>query len=83
MQAWMRKEANPPSRAGDLPALAAAFDKMVGMAPAGYANWASISKDGASAARAGDLRAAQRACSSCHDQYKRKYKDEMRSHPLP
>jgi len=66
----------------DMPALAAALDKVVKMAPAGYPNWASISKDGAAAARAGDMDATKAACTACHNQYRAKYKAELRTRPV-
>ena len=85
LQEWMKRVANKPMLAKDAPAVAEAFDKMVPLAPPGaaYANWASISKDGAKAARAADLDAAKAACRGCHDQYKRKYKTELRTRALP
>lgn len=82
LQAWMKANANPPTLTGDLPGLAAALDKMIGFAPPGYTNWSSISKDGAAAARAGDLSAAKAACRACHDQYKQKYKTEIRARKI-
>jgi hypothetical protein len=51
--------------------------------PEGYTNWVSISKDGATAARAGNLDAARAACTGCHTQYKKKYKSELRARALP
>jgi hypothetical protein len=82
LQAWMKSNANPPVMTSDLPKLAAVLDKISGLAPAGYANWASIAKDGAAAARSGDLAAAKASCRTCHDQYKQKYKTEMRPRPV-
>lgn len=80
LQAWMKTHANPPVMTNDLPGLATVLDKTAAFAPpgAGYESWASISKDGAAAARSGDLAAAKAACRSCHDQYKQKYKTELR-----
>ncbi|MBX3216865.1 MAG: hypothetical protein KF850_32825, partial [Labilithrix sp.] len=80
LQAWMKAHANPPVMTNDLPGLATVLDKTAAFAPpgAGYESWASISKDGAAAARSGDLAAAKAACRSCHDQYKQKYKTELR-----
>ncbi|HVH43239.1 MAG TPA: hypothetical protein VM925_12880 [Labilithrix sp.] len=82
LQAWMKANANPPVMTKDLPGLASALDKIVGFAPPGYTNWASIAKDGAAAARAGDLDAAKASCRTCHDQYKQKYKAEIRARKL-
>ena len=63
-------------------ALATALEQMQKFAPAGYTNWVSISKDGAKAAKAGDLAGAKASCRSCHDQYKNKYKTEMRDRKI-
>lgn len=77
LQAWMKANANPPTIAKDLAGLALVLDRMSTFAPMGYPNWVSISKDGAAAARSGDLDAAKASCRSCHDQYKQKYKAEL------
>lgn len=82
LQAWMKANTNPAIAANDLPGLAGALDKTATFAPAGYTNWASISKDGAKAARAGDMTAAKASCRTCHDQYKDKYKKEMRARKI-
>lgn len=76
LQAWMKANTNPAIAANDLPALATALDKTAGFAPAGYGNWASIAKDGAKAAKAGDMTAAKASCRTCHDQYKDKFKKD-------
>jgi hypothetical protein len=78
----MKDNTTAASTAGDLPALATALDAIVGMAPPGYPNWVSISKDGAAAARAGNLEATKAACTGCHKQYRAKYKAEHRARPI-
>jgi hypothetical protein len=78
----MKANTNPPIAANDLPALAAALEKTAGFAPAAYTNWGSIAKDGAKAARAGDMTAAKASCRTCHDQYKDKYKKELRARKI-
>jgi hypothetical protein len=83
LNAWMKANASPASVAEDFDGLAAAFDKIVGFAPAGsYPNWTSIAHDGADAARAQSLDGAKAACRGCHSQYKDKYKREMRDRPI-
>lgn len=82
LQAWMKEHANPPVMANDAPRLAAALDEMVAFAPPGYTNWVSIAKDGAAAARSGDVAAAKASCRSCHDQYKGPYRTEMRARKI-
>lgn len=83
LQGWMRQNVNPPMNKSDGPGLAEALDKIAAMAPPGYPNWTSISKDGAAAARSGDMSATKASCRSCHDQYKKKYKSEMRGRKVP
>jgi hypothetical protein len=78
----MKANTAPAMSGQDFDALSAALDKIVGFAPSGYANWVSISKDGADAARAKNLDAVKASCRSCHNQYKDKYKREMRSRPI-
>ncbi len=78
----MKSNANPPVMANDAEGLANVLDKIAAMSPPGFANWASISKDGAKAARDGDISAAKAACRSCHEQYKQKYRDEVRARPI-
>lgn len=82
LQAWMKSNANPPVMANDAAGLAVAFDKISRLAPSGYTNWASIAKDGAKAARAGDVPGAKASCRTCHDQYKAKYKSELRTRKI-
>jgi cytochrome c556 len=79
----MKANTNAAMASNDFPAIATALDKTATFAPAGYTNWASISKDGAKAARAADLGAVKASCRSCHDQYKSKYKTELRTRPIP
>lgn len=64
------------------PELATALAKLAASAPAGYTNWASVSRDGAAAAKAGEWTAVKASCRSCHTQYKAKYIVEHRSEPL-
>jgi cytochrome c553 len=78
----MKANANPAVTANDLPALGVALEKIATFAPAGYTNWSSIAKDGAAAAKSGDMSAAKAACRSCHDQYKQKYKTELRGRKI-
>jgi hypothetical protein len=58
------------------------LQKVSTFGPPGYTNWVSIAKDGADAARAQNLDAVKAACRGCHNQYRAKYKREMRDRPL-
>ncbi len=83
LQGWMKKNMEPAMSATDFPDIATQLDKIATFAPSGMPNWASISKDGAKAARAADLGGVKASCRSCHDQYKNRYKTEMRTRPVP
>jgi hypothetical protein len=78
MQAWMKANMAPAAANGDAEALAKAFDYVAAHAPAGYSDWVKIAKSGGDAARAKKVDDAKKSCKTCHDQYKNKYKEEMR-----
>ncbi len=80
----MKVNAGPPSKTGDIELLAGAFDGIAALAPhaTAYPNWASIAKDGASVARRGRVDAARVACVSCHEQYRTRFRQQLRTMPL-
>ena len=78
----MKANTSAAMSAEDFDALASALDKAATFAPAGYTNWASIASDGASAAHAQSLDGVKASCRGCHNQYKDKYKKEMRDRPI-
>jgi hypothetical protein len=78
----MKANTSAAMSAQDYDALATALDKTAKFAPPGFTNWVSISKDGAAAARAQSLDGVKGACRGCHNQYKDKYKKEMRDRPI-
>ncbi|WP_394822883.1 hypothetical protein [Pendulispora albinea] len=84
LQAWMKANTAPAMERADLTALASALDRVAAFAPPrDYPNWASIARDGANAARTGQLEPVKAACRSCHGQYRMKYKTELRIRPIP
>jgi len=82
MQAWMKANMAPAAANGDAAALAKAFEYVASHAPAGFSDWSKIAKSGAEAAKANKIDDAKKACKTCHDQYKSKYKEEMRDKPF-
>lgn len=82
LNAWMKANTSRAMNAQDFGGLSAALEQVVTFAPPDYVNWASIARDGASAARDENLEAVRAACRGCHSQYKDKYKKEMRDRPL-
>ena len=83
LQAWMKSHSAPAMASSDMPGLEAAFTRIAAFAPPGYPHWSSISKDGARAAHEAQMDAVKAACRSCHEQYKAKYKAELRPRALP
>jgi hypothetical protein len=78
----MKANAAAAINARDFGRLDSALDRTADFAPPGYPNWASIAKDGASAARIQDLEAVRAACRGCHTQYRDRYKRELRDRPI-
>src|SRR5689334_11698035 len=84
---WMEKELQEPMDAGDLKKVAAGFEKLAAYAPdpkwnEGDNGWSKLAKDGATAAKAGDAKAAGASCKSCHKAWRKEYKEKHRSKPL-
>lgn len=78
----MKANTNPAMNASDFAALAKALDAIAGFAPTGYTNWIAISSDGARAARSSNMAGVKGSCKTCHDQYKARYKNELRASPV-
>lgn len=68
--------------AQDYAGLATVFDKIATFAPPGMGSWGSIARDGAKAARDSNIEGVKGACRGCHDQYKTRYKKEMRDRKI-
>ena len=69
-------------RAGDANRLAAAFTKLAQLDEVAGDEWQAISEAGAEAAAAGDLNGARSTCKTCHDQYRKAYREQRRAAPL-
>lgn len=84
LQKWMRANVGAPMARGDLPVVASGLEKAAAFAPdPSWTEWASIAKEGAAAAKKGDVAATKATCKSCHDKFKAKYKENFRARPLP
>lgn len=64
--------------AGDNARLASALDQLAKHRPDGYSGWELSAKRAADAARAGDTAAVKAECKSCHDQFRDRFRTEMR-----
>jgi hypothetical protein len=88
LQGWMEKNMDAAVEKNDTKALAASFEKAAGFAPDpkwndGADGWTKIAKDGAAAAKGGDMAAAKKTCKTCHKAWRDKYKKEFRMKPVP
>jgi hypothetical protein len=90
LQKWMRQNMSAAMTAGDMAALATAFEKAAKLAPDPTwngadpkASWDAIAKVGLAAAKANDTAAVKATCKGCHDAYKDKYKASFRTKPVP
>ncbi|MEO8800394.1 MAG: hypothetical protein ABI551_21055 [Polyangiaceae bacterium] len=84
LQKWMKQNMAPDLAAGDNAGLAAALDKVAATNPdPSWTTWSTIAKQGADAARKGDVAGAKASCKGCHDGYKAKYKAQYRMKAPP
>jgi hypothetical protein len=78
LQGWMKDSVRAYMNAGDNVRLANALDQLVSHVPAGYVGWEAAAKRAAEAARGGDTAAVKVECKSCHDQFRERFRSEMR-----
>ena len=78
----MKREVKAAQKAGEFEKVAAALEKVSGVAPKGYDEWSSLAKAAAKAATAKDAGALKKACKNCHDKYEDKFKEEHRTEKL-
>jgi hypothetical protein len=83
LQRLMRDDIANAVVANDGARLAAALDRVTAVSPEPSWGWATISRAGAAAARAGDLGAARQACAKCHEDYKARWRESYRTRMVP
>jgi hypothetical protein len=88
LQGWMEKNVQDALDAKDLKKVSASLEKAAGFAPDpkwndGDTGWSKLAKDGAAAAKAGNLEETKAACKACHKAWRSKYKKEFRMRPVP
>jgi cytochrome c556 len=84
----MENEMQPAYDKEDLRALEALLTKVVAFAPdpkwnEGAQGWSKIASEAAAKAKAGDFKAVQTSCKSCHTAWRKKYRAEHRPRALP
>ena len=78
LQAWMKGTLQASLKAGDLARLGGALDELAQVEPHGFEGWAASARSAATAARGGDVEAVRAQCRGCHDQFRPKFRAEMR-----
>jgi hypothetical protein len=81
-QRWMKATLQTYLRTGDFARLDSALQKLAAAAPPGYAGWKESAEKAQLAARARDAAAVKAQCSGCHDQHRKRFKNELRQTPL-
>jgi cytochrome c556 len=87
LQEWMEKHMQPPFDDKDFKKLSASLKKAASFAPDpkwndGDKGWKKLAEDGAAAAEAGDLKAVQASCKSCHKAWRKQYRKDHRKQPI-
>jgi len=84
MQAWMRARLGSSLAANNTDALAAALETTARLMPdPSWTSWGTFAKNGANAARNGDMAGARASCKGCHDAYRAQYRERYRLRPVP
>jgi hypothetical protein len=65
------------------PALTEGFAQLAAFEPPGFPQWAALAHLGRQAAQRSDFVAANRICTACHEQYRERYRKELRARPVP
>jgi cytochrome c556 len=88
LQAFMEKEVQAPLDAGDFQAVSKALERVAKLAPepawnASKPSWAVMANEGATAAASADPVEIEASCKACHKAFRKKYKADYRTRPLP
>ena len=87
LQAWMKENNQEPLQDNDLARVAASLDQLPRFVPdpawnQGATGWATVARNGATAARAGDVRGTRAACKACHTAWQDRYRERFRARPI-
>jgi hypothetical protein len=84
LQAFMRTRVAAQLSSSNLAALAGGLDRAAKLVPdPSWASWSAFARDGAAAARRGDVASARASCKECHDAWRDAYRARYRARPLP
>jgi hypothetical protein len=82
LAAWMDAGPNNLVHLETLAPLAATLRRLATIEPAGYPEWDRWALQGAASADHDEREAVKAACKGCHDQYRARYRLEMRGRPI-
>ncbi len=82
---WMKPNMGAPLAGQDFPTLQKSLELVASKPPPGddYAQWATLAKDGATAAAKQELAGVKASCKKCHDAFKEKYQKDFPTRPFP
>lgn len=83
LQRYMRGWVSIATATNDAPSLATALDRIASFSPETTWSWAEISRQGAAAARRGDLAEANKSCATCHALYRPTWRARYRTRTVP
>ncbi|MDH5675316.1 MAG: hypothetical protein OEZ06_24560 [Myxococcales bacterium] len=88
LQGWMDKNLQAPMEAGSAAKLAAGMRRAAKLSPdaswnGGDKGWVTIANEGAKLADAGDMAGVKKTCKGCHKAWRKKYKAQYRTRPVP
>lgn len=82
LRTWMKAELLHRLKQSDFDRLATSLDGLTALRPPGLDRWETFAGDGARAAAAHDLEAVRRACMNCHQVYRTRYRETLRSRSI-
>jgi hypothetical protein len=83
LQHWMDQRMNTAFTTRNVRDLVSAFRFLSKIAPARYQDWVGWAAGGAAAAARSDFQVVKRACTGCHNDYRERYRLELRGRALP
>lgn len=83
LQRWMDQRLNGPLAQEATAELVKSFRYLAAIAPQEFPDWGAWALNGAESASRGDFEAIKRSCTGCHDDYRARYRKEMRARALP
>jgi hypothetical protein len=78
----MKANLSGAMRTHDFEQLDRGLTRLAALAPDAMPDWTRLAQAGRVAVHARDLTAIRGACVACHEQYRRRYRAEMRARPL-